>query len=524
LRDLQQNRREVQWTRLHRSTGILLITLALATTAAPDFVAQGQAANLRVLTREGARTLPIVSLNNQEFVALDDVATLFGLALKEDRLVGGITASAGQRTIIITPDQPVVSVAGRLVSLSVAPVRQGNRWLVPVEFLQRAVAPAVETRVEVRRASRLVIVGDLRVPRVSVRVEATPSGTTANFDISPATPTKVSNENGRLIVNFEADALDLQAPPSIPPQEFLQAVQPGDAAATVRLVPGPRFGVHRATTSQPDASSSRLSIDLLPAGAEAPAPPSATPAPPAAPAPDPLPMPVPATGLRTVVIDPGHGGDEQGARGPAGALEKDITLQVARRLRTMIESRLGLRVFLTRDDDRTMSLDDRSAYANSQKADVFISIHANAGIRPSVKGAEVYYLSVDRADAEAQRLAESSDAVLPALGGGTRSIDLILWETAQARYLEQSSTLANLIEQTLRSRVEMSSRAVQQAPFRVLVGATMPAVLVEMGYLSNPEQEQALTSGNHQDQIAQSLFDAVVQFRSYVERTARPRQ
>jgi N-acetylmuramoyl-L-alanine amidase len=229
-------------------------------------------------------------------------------------------------------------------------------------------------------------------------------------------------------------------------------------------------------------------------------------------------MPTPATGLRTIVIDPGHGGDEQGARGQGGALEKDITLQVARRLRTMIESRLGLRVFLTRDDDRLMALDDRSAYANSQKADVFVSIHANASLRDSVRGAEVYYLSVDRADAEAQRMAEA-DAVLPALGGSTRTIDLILWEIAQARYLEQSSTLASLVEQSLRARVDMSPRPVQQAPFRVLVGATMPAVLVEMGYLSNAQQEAALASANYQDQIAQALFDAIVQFRAHVERS-----
>jgi N-acetylmuramoyl-L-alanine amidase len=135
-----------------------------------------------------------------------------------------------------------------------------------------------------------------------------------------------------------------------------------------------------------------------------------------------------------------------------------------------------------------------------------------------MKGAEVYYLSIDRAAAEARRMAESSDAQLPTLGGGTRTIDLILWETAQARYLEQSNALANLVEQALRARVEMSPRAVQQAPFRVLVGANMPAVLVEMGYLSNPEQEQALASGAYQDRVAQAVVDAIAKFRDLVER------
>jgi N-acetylmuramoyl-L-alanine amidase len=229
-------------------------------------------------------------------------------------------------------------------------------------------------------------------------------------------------------------------------------------------------------------------------------------------------MPLLATGMRTVVIDPGHGGDEAGARGASGALEKDITLSVARRLRTMIESRLGLRVFLTRDDDRAMTLDNRAAYANSQRADVFISIHTNAALRPTLRGAEVYFLSAEGADAAHDTGGDTAPVALPILGGGTRVVDLVRWESAQFKYLHQSSALAGILEQALRARVEMSARPVQQAPFRVLVGAAMPAVLIEVGYLSNAEQEQALLSSGYQDQIAQALFDGIVQFRAQMDR------
>ena len=504
---------------MRRATALVVLCAALTTGAAiSDSQAQGQTA-LRVLSREGMRTINVVSFNNQEYVALEEVAKSFGISFQEDRLAGGVTVTAGTRTIIITADQPVASVAGRLVSLSAPPVRQGNRWFVPLDFLQRALGLALDTRMELRRASRLLIVGDLRVPRVNARIEAAPASSSVIFDISPAAATRVSMEGDRLLVHFEADALELQLPTS-GTSEFVAGVLPGESPTTVRIMPGPKFGMHRATTSQPDANSSRLVIEMLPATVAAPAP-SPTPAPPPtspAPAPvDPLPVPVPSTELRTLVIDPGHGGDEPGVRGPGGTLEKDVTLQVARRLRAMIESRLGLRVFLTRDDDRAMALDDRAAYANSQKADLFISIHANAALTPAMRGAEVYYLSVDPAAAEAARNAESS-AALPALGGGTRTIDLILWETAQARYLEQSSSLAGLVEQALRARVEMSPRPVQQAPFRVLVGATMPAVLVEIGYLSNAEQEKALASSAYQDHVTQALFDAIVQFRGQLER------
>ena len=149
----------------------------------------------------------------------------------------------------------------------------------------------------------------------------------------------------------------------------------------------------------------------------------------------------------------------------------------------MIESRLGLRCPDTRGH-RTCSTRS-SAFANNHRADVFLSIHANSAVRPTVKGAEVYYLTVERAEAEARKKADENATTLPALGGGNRAIDLILWETAQARYLEQSATRAGFIEQSLRGRIEMSPRAVQQAPFRVLVGANMPAVWWNR-YLSKP--------------------------------------
>jgi N-acetylmuramoyl-L-alanine amidase len=505
------------WLALIRPIAALFFALALLSSeTSPPAGAQSTNA-LRVISREGTRQLAIIAVGNQDYVALDEVAAMFGLTLREDRLAGGITVTAGSRSIIITPDQPVVSVAGSLVPLSSAPVRQGNRWLVPLDFLQRAVGPALQTRLELRRASRLLIAGDVRVPRVSVRVEPSPSSATVIADITPSTPQRVSMEGGRLNISFDADALDLILP-GVAPQDFVQSIQPGDTPTSIRIVPGPKFGMHRTTTSQPDATSSRLMLELLPAGAEPPAPPP----PPAPPAADPLPMPLPSTGVRTIVIDPGHGGEETGARGAAGVLEKEVTLGIARRLRTMIETRLGLRVFLTRDDDRPMTLDDRAAYANSQRADVFISIHANAGLRPTLKGAEVYYLTTEGGGTESdQQPGNSTSIVLPLIGGGNRNVDLVRWEAVQVRHLAQSASLAGIVEQTLRARVEMSARPVQQAPFRVLVGAAMPAVLVEVGYLSNTEQEQLLASGSYQDQVALALFDAVVQFRQQVERTAR---
>ena len=130
--------------------------------------------------------------------------------------------------------------------------------------------------------------------------------------------------------------------------------------------------------------------------------------------------------IRTVVIDPGHGGDEQGARGANGALEKDIAPDVSLRLKAAIEGRLGIRVILTRDDDRLVQLDERAAIANNNKADVFVSVHANASPSREAKGAEVFYLSLDGYGEEARKMAENPDVTrLPVVGGGSRNIELI---------------------------------------------------------------------------------------------------
>jgi N-acetylmuramoyl-L-alanine amidase len=225
------------------------------------------------------------------------------------------------------------------------------------------------------------------------------------------------------------------------------------------------------------------------------------------------------------VLDPGHGGDEQGTKGQGGLLEKDVTLDVARRLRNAVEGRLGIRVLLTRDDDRLVPPDERASVANNNKADLFISLHANSSPNRSVKGAEVYYLSLEGFSAESKKLAESPDTTaVPVLGGGSRDIDLILWDMAQARHLAESSAFAVAVEAELRRRVEMSPNPIQQAPFRVLVAANMPAVLVEMAFLSNPEQEVQLASDRFRTQIVQALYDAIVRYRARVEAQAGARR
>lgn len=226
--------------------------------------------------------------------------------------------------------------------------------------------------------------------------------------------------------------------------------------------------------------------------------------------------PAPQAGIRTVVIDPGHGGSETGAIGPVtGITEKNLALAIAGRLRDLILERLGIDVRLTRPDDRDMTLEERTAVANNLKADVFISIHANAYRGRGVRGAETFFLSATATDDEARRLAalENDTAGVRESSHGDSELQMLLWDMAQTLYLRESSVLAETIQKRLNELAGTSDRGIKQAPFRVLKGATMPAVLVEVGFLSNPDEEQRLADPGYQQDLAEALYRSLDEYR-----------
>jgi N-acetylmuramoyl-L-alanine amidase len=273
----------------------------------------------------------------------------------------------------------------------------------------------------------------------------------------------------------------------------------------------------RVTIEIPLAPQSQDTTVAPPQPGPAPFGQSPAPAPTAEPVAAPPALPSAVPGLHTLIIDAGHGGADAGVHGAKGALEKQVTLEVARRLKTLVETQLGVRVVMTRDDDRALTADERDAVANNSKADLFLSIHANGALSPDVTGAEVYYLRLDRDGEEARRTAAASELVLPAVGGGTRPIDVIRWDLAQATHVDASASFASMIEEELHKHITMGPRPLQQEPMRVLSGANMPAALVEIAYLTNPAQEQQAQSAEYQGAVAQSLYDAIVRFRSYLE-------
>ncbi len=227
-----------------------------------------------------------------------------------------------------------------------------------------------------------------------------------------------------------------------------------------------------------------------------------------------------------VVLDAGHGGEDEGAIGPSGLREKDLVLDVTRRLARRLVER-GLHVILTRRDDRFLSLEERTAVANDAHADLFVSIHANASTSRSPRGIETYFASLESTDEESRRLAERENTALGATAPsatGSDPLAAILGDLIETEHLQESSEIAKLAEDGLSDAAGDLSRGVKQAPFVVLMGVRMPATLVEIGFVTHPGEEGELRKSNRKDAIAGALAVAVVDFgkRYDARRGVRP--
>jgi N-acetylmuramoyl-L-alanine amidase len=222
-----------------------------------------------------------------------------------------------------------------------------------------------------------------------------------------------------------------------------------------------------------------------------------------------------ALGLKIgrVVIDPGHGGHDQGSTGPGGLLEKDLVLDIAQRLGKLIEDRLGSEVIYTRDDDTFIPLESRTELANEKKADLFLSIHANSSPYPNVSGIETYYLNFastrDALDIASRENAGSQKAV--------HDLGDIIEKITRHDKAEESRDFAGKMQTALysvavRSNPSARNRGVKKAPFVVLIGANMPSILVEIGFISNSREESLLKRSDHRQKLAEALYKGVARY------------
>ncbi len=217
--------------------------------------------------------------------------------------------------------------------------------------------------------------------------------------------------------------------------------------------------------------------------------------------------------LRKVVLDPGHGGKDPGASGPGGIAEKDIVLSIAKKLALKLKTEMGTEVVLTRKDDRFVPLEDRTLLANSENADLFISLHVNASPNSDAKGIETYYLD-NTTDEAAIRLAARENATSRK---NISDLQFILSDMMQNMKLEDSITLAHRLQASLVSGMskfmgDVKDLGVKKALFYVLVGARMPSVLVEMFFITNKTESRLMADPGYQDTMVNALFEGIQKY------------
>ena len=225
--------------------------------------------------------------------------------------------------------------------------------------------------------------------------------------------------------------------------------------------------------------------------------------------------------IRRIVLDPGHGGKDPGAIGRTGLYEKDIVLDVTMKVKDELE-RKGIDVIMTRDSDRFIPLNERAEIANKNRADLFVSIHTNANRRRWIRGFEVYYLS-EATDDNGRALAASENSVLKyedsSFAKHTKNLDAIIWDLTFTENREESIELAGFICQEADKRLNLKSNKVRRARFYVLKGAEMPAVLVELSYLSNRWDEKNLMDSYYRGELAKGVAEGIASYKYEYERT-----
>jgi N-acetylmuramoyl-L-alanine amidase len=367
------------------------------------------------------------------------------------RVVLDLTENAGFSTNFLSAD-PVENLSPRLY-LDISPATLDPVLKAPTivdDGLLRRIRTGVPEKGKVRVVLDLISIGQYKV-----------------FPL---------NDPYRLVIDISGD----KAPE-------IKALEPAIQAAPPTVAE---------TLAKPDGKLDEVAkvLDQLPP----PAPPPAIPSTPV------------SNGLRRIVVDAGHGGKDPGAIGPNGLQEKDVTLALARKVGLRLQETLGCDVVLTRDRDVFLPLEERTAIANKVGADLFISVHANAAPNRQAYGIETYYLNFSKNDKAAAVAARENGTSLKEVS----DLEQILFDLMANSKINESSRLAAEIQRALVDRLdnrfdEVRDLGVRQGPFYVLLGATMPSVLVEAAFISHPREEQRLASRKYQEETADAIAEAV---------------
>ncbi len=543
------------------------------------------AAQIRIVLPDRTTSIPIDAVGGLSYVDARAVAEVVSGRLRLDQVQGLISLQVGSRTVAMRIGGSQVRIGESAFSLSAAPLLRGRRVLLPVDVIPVVLAERYGPEaVEWQAKERLARVRARDVTITQIRTGTYPTHIRVVLETAgPLEWTIQPDDRGDgLRVLVPGGVLASTIRPLTLRTGIVRAVQPTQHAsgAEVRILRERRnTGLRTFTLKHPDRividvlAASRLGPEPRPRGSgDAAVPPAPEPAPspsggasearsrqgtmevsdgvrgpapgsPSSPAesrPDsvkPIPSggvgepgesslgrgaPGSASGVLTIVLDPGHGGYDTGAIGPTGLMEKDVVLDLAVRLRRLLQERLGVRVIMTRTEDVFVPLQERTAIANRAKADFFISIHVNGASKRGAVGFETFYFTRDPSDSDARASAQRENLVIEADAARGKDqeslLRIILADMAVTRDIRESSELAELTLTSLDKLLKMENRGVKSGPFYVLATAAMPAILVESAFITNPKEERRLQREAYRQRVAEAMFEGIARYKVRYER------
>ena len=435
-------------------------------------------------------------LNRTVYLPLKDVIEHMDVPYQDAIALETLTIRSGSNRLVVTKNSALISYDNQIILLPSPILREDNRWLAPVEFLSMGLTRLTGTEFRYRAGTSRVFAGNIEAPELEMNAQTL--GPITRVTIRCAVPISVESKREdptRAILTIDRTPLDPTRERFDHRDRLLHSVVFDDSDGQSKIVLDiAREVADLRVTSADNKRVYFIDLSRTPEAVTA-TPPAATEPPATAAKPDAVPA---ERKVRVVVIDPGHGGMDTGAR-TATLAEKDLTLTLARKLRSALQSRLGSTVLLTRDSDATMDNEARSAVANNNQANLFISLHVGYSPNKNESGSSVFMMKEDFGDGSA-----------PAAGG--REQLFLPWYLGYRTRRAASGAAASTLEQELNKGIPTWKFTVRTAPLAVLSSATMPSLILEVGNLNNAMSAQTLIDTGFQTKLVNTIVDGVQRF------------
>jgi N-acetylmuramoyl-L-alanine amidase len=434
-------------------------------------------------------------MNRTVYLPIREIVAHVGLPYTDALALETLTIRSGNNQLVVTKNSALISYNGQIILLPSPILREDNRWLGPVEFLTMGLTRMTGTEFQYQPGIPRIFVGNIVPP--SLEMNAQTLGPITRLTLRSSTPMSLDvkrEDPARAVLAINLSPVDPLRERIDHRDRLLRSVMFDDSDGNSKLLLDITRDVADLRITPAD-NNRVFFVDLLRKGEAVTATPLPPVEPPAATAkPD---APAPYRRTRVIVVDPGHGGMDTGVKTADGA-EKDLTLAIARRLKADLQARLGATVLLTRDSDVELDNEARSAVANNNQANFFVSIHVGYSSNKVESTASIFVMKEDFGTASSQ--ASGRDPLFQP------------WYLGYRAHRQSSANAAGIIQEELLKAIPGSKIPVRTGPLAVLGSVTMPSVLLEIGNLNNNVNAQTLTDSAFQTRLVAAMVDAIQRF------------